>query len=221
MHHGTCVTHVPWCMSGSLTRGGGENVPGIPGACAPAILRIWQEAHYTGAKLLSEPVPVYCQLDHWEQTSVKCESKYNDLHSRNVFENVVYKKAIHFVLPCRNTCKSVIHWPSRMRWIQRIYIVLKKKKKNTCTSLVSWNDQDCLQRVSNQIPKFRIQLNMFTLHIMYPDKWYMSLKTQWCLRKSNFRTFTNKYSMSCSQARDLMTTTPPLVLKFNENTQII
>ena len=34
MHHGTCVTHVPWCMSESLTRGGGENVPGIPGACA-------------------------------------------------------------------------------------------------------------------------------------------------------------------------------------------
>ena len=39
MHHGTCVTHVPWCMSGSLTSvflwiGGGENVPGIPGACA-------------------------------------------------------------------------------------------------------------------------------------------------------------------------------------------
>ena len=45
MHHGTCVTHVSWCMSGSLTRGDGENVPGIPGACAPAILRIWQEAH--------------------------------------------------------------------------------------------------------------------------------------------------------------------------------
>ena len=45
MHHGTCVTHVPWCMSGSLTRGGGETVPGIPGACAPAILRIWQEPH--------------------------------------------------------------------------------------------------------------------------------------------------------------------------------
>ena len=44
MHHGTCVTHVPWCMSGSRTRGGGENVPGIPGACAHAILRILQEA---------------------------------------------------------------------------------------------------------------------------------------------------------------------------------
>ena len=46
MHHGTCVTHVPWCMSESLTHGGGENVPSIPGACAPAILLIWQEAHY-------------------------------------------------------------------------------------------------------------------------------------------------------------------------------
>ena len=34
LHHGTCVTHVPWCMSGSLTSGGGENVPSIPGACA-------------------------------------------------------------------------------------------------------------------------------------------------------------------------------------------
>ena len=34
MHHGTCVAHVPWCMLGSLTGGGGENVPGIPGACA-------------------------------------------------------------------------------------------------------------------------------------------------------------------------------------------
>ena len=30
MHHGTCVTHVPWCMSGLLIRGGGESVPGIP-----------------------------------------------------------------------------------------------------------------------------------------------------------------------------------------------
>ena len=34
MHHGMCVTKVPWCISGSLTHGGGEIVPGIPGACA-------------------------------------------------------------------------------------------------------------------------------------------------------------------------------------------
>ena len=34
MYRDTCVTHVLWCMSGSLTRDGGENVPRIPGACA-------------------------------------------------------------------------------------------------------------------------------------------------------------------------------------------
>ena len=34
LHHGTCVMHWPWCMSGSLTRDGGENVHGIPGTCA-------------------------------------------------------------------------------------------------------------------------------------------------------------------------------------------
>ena len=34
MHHGTCDAHVPWCMLESLNRGGGENAPGIPGACA-------------------------------------------------------------------------------------------------------------------------------------------------------------------------------------------
>ena len=34
MHHGRCITHVPWCMSRSLTRGAGENNPDIPGACA-------------------------------------------------------------------------------------------------------------------------------------------------------------------------------------------
>ena len=28
------TTMLLWCMSGSLTRIGGENVPGIPGACA-------------------------------------------------------------------------------------------------------------------------------------------------------------------------------------------
>ena len=34
MHHGTCVTHVPWCMSGSLNRVGGKSDLCIPGSCA-------------------------------------------------------------------------------------------------------------------------------------------------------------------------------------------
>ena len=41
-HHGMCETHMPWCMSELLTLGDGENVPGIPSACATCnFLRIW------------------------------------------------------------------------------------------------------------------------------------------------------------------------------------
>ena len=39
-------------MSGLLTRGGGENFPGITGACAPAIRRIWQEVHEVDSDFL-------------------------------------------------------------------------------------------------------------------------------------------------------------------------
>ena len=54
MHHGTCVTHVPWCISGSLTRDCRGNVPGIPGACRTRNLRIWQEAKNCGMRMRRE-----------------------------------------------------------------------------------------------------------------------------------------------------------------------
>ena len=47
MHHGTCVTHVPWCMPESLTSGfllnrrRGETFPAFSAHAQPAILRIW------------------------------------------------------------------------------------------------------------------------------------------------------------------------------------
>ena len=59
MHHGTCVTHVPWCMPGSLTsvfpwcQWRGKTFPAFPAHAQPAILRIWQEAHWIGFYPLS------------------------------------------------------------------------------------------------------------------------------------------------------------------------
>ena len=47
MHHDTCVTHVPWCMPGSLTSGflwsrrQGKTFPAFPAHALPADLRIW------------------------------------------------------------------------------------------------------------------------------------------------------------------------------------
>ena len=50
MHHGTCVTHVPWCMSGLLNRGGGEIVPNIPGACATRIFEYLARCPWSQSK---------------------------------------------------------------------------------------------------------------------------------------------------------------------------
>ena len=92
MHYGTCVTHVPWCMPGSLISvfcfevSGGENVPGFPGACAPAILRIWQEAHACILRTRPRWVILKCgvRILH-QQTSSR----------RNVSSNVFFRHHGH------------------------------------------------------------------------------------------------------------------------------
>ena len=44
-------------------------------------------------KPLSEPMLEYCQLDPWEQTSMKYQSKFIHFHSRKCIWNVVWKMA--------------------------------------------------------------------------------------------------------------------------------
>ena len=70
MHHDTCITHVPWCMSGSLTRSGGENVHGIPGACATRNFRhlargscwVWLLTH----ALISTAIECFLYRDRYQ-----------------------------------------------------------------------------------------------------------------------------------------------------------
>ena len=52
MHHGTCVTHMTRCMSGSLTCGCWENIPGIPGAYATLNFRYLARG------------PLTCEIDY-------------------------------------------------------------------------------------------------------------------------------------------------------------
>ena len=81
MHHGTCVTHVSWCMSGSLTCGDGENVPGIPSACAPAILRIWQEAHCLNQWCSRSMAPYVITKQQWLNEQVYSSNRlYYRIH---------------------------------------------------------------------------------------------------------------------------------------------
>ena len=65
MHHGTCVTHVPWCMSGSLTRGSGENVPSIPGACTTRNFTYLARGPWTTKNFLVINIHVLIITLHW------------------------------------------------------------------------------------------------------------------------------------------------------------
>ena len=71
MHHGTCVTHVPWCMTVSLISGGGENVPGIPGACTTRTFTYLARGPFLGNELFSflphhtHLMPIQCAIDIW------------------------------------------------------------------------------------------------------------------------------------------------------------
>ena len=49
-----------------------------------------------GAKPLPEPMLAYCQLDSWEQTSVKFESKYKTFIQENESETRL-RNGSHFV----------------------------------------------------------------------------------------------------------------------------
>ena len=81
MHHGTCDTHVPWCMSGSLIRGGGENVSGIPGACATRNFGYLVRGPFSNHPH-EERSFSYKIIQHWPKSKVldKCaEKKFRDV----------------------------------------------------------------------------------------------------------------------------------------------
>ena len=77
MNHGTCVTHVPWCMSVSLTRGDGENVPSISGACTTHNFTYLVRGPYTvnlvyAFSFLSMVLPKQCKKDVPWTTCLQC-----------------------------------------------------------------------------------------------------------------------------------------------------
>ena len=71
MHYDTCATHMPWYMSGSLTRGDGVNVPGIPGACATCNFR------YLARGPWHVHVCLLCFVSMWSYYSVLTRIKWH------------------------------------------------------------------------------------------------------------------------------------------------
>ena len=123
MHHGTCVAHVPWYMSGSLTRGGGENVPGIPGACAPAILRIWQEAHSSHVSSIAWDV-FWRRLTkwYWDLTLTESECVYGKFYYRLYCPSVIknyHCTATNYRIAHKTHWNEIINSVRGLRWICR------------------------------------------------------------------------------------------------------
>ena len=103
MHHGPLVTLVPWCMSGSLNRGGGGNIPVIPGTCATHSFTYLAKGGH-GTKYYP------CILIGWDLTKPYMETYHKRLNfKRKVvdFEYVVSKLSQEELSPLYMWCPFV------------------------------------------------------------------------------------------------------------------
>ena len=119
MHHGTCVTHVPWCMSESLIRGGGENVPGIPGACATRNFAYLARGPF-GNILGMVRSPIKTRAFNkipWICMCLKKEIKMTlkELYGQDFFLFSNWKNGCNSPFPANKRCKFAYWW--LYRWI--------------------------------------------------------------------------------------------------------
>ena len=159
MHHGTCVTHVPWCMSGSLTHCGGENVPGTSGACATRNFTYLEKSPYiennvwTGVmKFLCthEKDVVVCVYSTNEENKQQHYTRVTVLTVRddsvNIFRNIASipdekKKDFHTSIPCSVCvlpwCHNRLLMTAQMYHATYMTIVTRAREKGHLTRQMS------------------------------------------------------------------------------------
>ena len=79
MYPGTCVTHVLWCMLGSLTRDGRENVPGTPGACTTCNFFVSGKRPIHSGIMPKRPPLRVVLIERWSQMGVRIDMFCIDL----------------------------------------------------------------------------------------------------------------------------------------------
>ena len=129
MHHSTWVTHVSWCMSESLTRGGGENVPGFPGACVTRHFTYLVRGPSMSAKLSSVGVEIELLLNPMSGKSLNFVLKrfifLERPHSKQWFA-MAFLNAFDMPKFLTSSCFSVL-WhtsPPKVSEIYSIFITL-------------------------------------------------------------------------------------------------
>ena len=141
MHYGTCMAHVPWCMPGSLTRGGGENVPGIPGAlrnpqfCVsgkrPIVSTdIWQHQPYQ----MNIHQLITC-LTNWHvfgviQTSTNHDLRWSQFQWCDWYEMLCICKKRYWTEMCINLWRSYKWYLIKHDAIVRFRILISEREKN-------------------------------------------------------------------------------------------
>ena len=102
-HRGTCITHVPWCISGSLTRGGGENVTDIF-SWRMRNPQFYVSGKRPAAECLAHWPPLFVSKGVSESVTknTKCVIKINFAstscsHNSHMFTHC-YRSRLHFIL---------------------------------------------------------------------------------------------------------------------------
>ena len=105
MHHGTCVTHVPWCMSGSLN--GGFLWSRWRGKCSRYSRRMRNLQFYVSGKRLMELIVV--RICGW----VREYSWGDSLWDRGFFFFRSVKKLMHFDTFQLHLLNNLTYWTPR------------------------------------------------------------------------------------------------------------
>ena len=142
MHHGTWVTHVPWCMSGLLTLGGGKNIPGILGAC------VTRNCCVSGQRLMGS-VAMECILHILQNVLHLHCHKWLVISGMLVITildlQIFHQVTIDIVSPCKSSFLHRVHYILRIMYMVCVvffcrYLVLLEVLPISfmATSMASW-----------------------------------------------------------------------------------
>ena len=148
MHHGTCVSHVPWCMPGSLTSGFLEN--GWLGKRSRHSRRMRNPHFYVSVK---RPI---------ERTWVV--EKYQYIHFNFHYRRPVYLKFPVSNIPAATILEKSIH----TSWMLRNYLETEIRKISCTTFCAIANNQKLMDQyyhMRNVVPEADMKDTDTLLHI--------------------------------------------------------
>ena len=137
MHHGTCLTHVPWCMPESLTSGflwscWREKVPGIPSACTTLDITQLARGPYfmTPLRNIKHCLTTLCKVNyiyafgrshHWWHTTnlVVCNKQ---LRKWQPIVQICWVAAIHTFNHSAHIIKNTLPGCEMAHWLQMSFV---------------------------------------------------------------------------------------------------